>query len=1064
VRVRDAGNNRIVDSSDANFTIGAATPFVIVTAPNGGERLYSGKTTNIQWKAPLFNVSQVKIEYSFDNGVSWNVVASNAQNNGSYTWVIPNVTKSFKECKIRVSKADEPFYNDISDGVFEIRPGIVITSPNGNSTLFQSCTASSVTWEGDASTNCKIELSIDSGATWTILNSNFTVSGFKNSFTWTIPNTPSKRSLVRVTDINNPTYSDVSDSLFTIEPSIVLTYPSYGGVFKSGDILTIRWNSTLTSNFYNLDYTTDNGNTWLPIVTNQLITTNSYNWTLPSINTSNLRIRVTDFTNLCKSSTSSLPATVSSSTSSIQLTSVNSGTFNSCTPINITWTSNAGVSSIGILYSINAGQTWNVIASDVAASSGSFTWTLPNISTNEGIVKLVDGINPSNYDVSDNLFTILKTLNINITTNKITPVCNGDQIILNADKQQGVTWSNGQVASSITVSESGSYFATVTQNGCVATSNIINLTFAPKPERPIIIAKGPTSFCQGGSVVLESNQSSGNIWLPNNETTQSVQVTTTGTYYLVYTNQFGCSERSLPIQVTVSPAPSSPVLSSNSPVYSGTDIKLTATSISGATYAWTGPNNFTSNLQNPVISNADSTKRGSYTLVATVNNCQTLPVSINVDVISTNLSFIQGVVKSPLGDSIPDVTLKLTGSMTKDTISSNKGLYKISPFAGGSYTLTPHKNNDKVKNNGVSTLDIILVQSHILNVDSLNTPYKILAADVNESGTITNLDILYMRRLILGIDTSFPGNKLWTFTDANHVFENKYKPFPNPSTKSFISLSGVNTQDFIGIRLGDVNQDRDPLIKIRNSLKDPKILQQRIGSSNSRNIVEFITDTIFISKAEEFVVKFKAKDFKEMLGFQMTLGWDQNEIEFISLDQNPYNIQFNTLPIAKGRLPLIWADPSNKALTLNNDSLIFSLKFKKLGVAAKSNIEIYSDITPTEGYDMWLNQIDFRLKSVPILMKVDAPVLSDNFKLYPNPSYGKIQIEFSSIKDEMIDYFITNQSGQSIGSGTLKGKKGQNKYLIYLKDLGINASGTYYVRMLINGKARIVKLICLEVL
>ena len=49
VRVRDAGNNAIVDASDANFTITAATPVFVLTSPNGGEVLYPNTTAVIKW-------------------------------------------------------------------------------------------------------------------------------------------------------------------------------------------------------------------------------------------------------------------------------------------------------------------------------------------------------------------------------------------------------------------------------------------------------------------------------------------------------------------------------------------------------------------------------------------------------------------------------------------------------------------------------------------------------------------------------------------------------------------------------------------------------------------------------------------------------------------------------------------------------------------------------------------------------------------------------------------------------------------------------------------------------
>lgn len=57
--------------------------------------------------------------------------------------------------------------------------------------------------------------------------------------------------------------------------------------------------------------------------------------------------------------------------------------------------------------------------------------------------------------------------------------------------------------------------------------------------------------------------------------------------------------------------------------------------------------------------------------------------------------------------------------------------------------------------NGLTTLDIIAVQRHILGLEILPKPYGWIAADVNGSGTITTLDIVLMRQVILGMSTSF---------------------------------------------------------------------------------------------------------------------------------------------------------------------------------------------------------------------------------------------------------------------------------------------------------------------
>ncbi|MBL0016811.1 MAG: hypothetical protein IPP17_10235 [Bacteroidetes bacterium] len=47
---------------------------------------------------------------------------------------------------------------------------------------------------------------------------------------------------------------------------------------------------------------------------------------------------------------------------------------------------------------------------------------------------------------------------------------------------------------------------------------------------PTITPGGPTTFCDGGSVILTTNAPSGRIWQPGGQTTVSITVTTSGSY------------------------------------------------------------------------------------------------------------------------------------------------------------------------------------------------------------------------------------------------------------------------------------------------------------------------------------------------------------------------------------------------------------------------------------------------------------------------------------------------------------------------------------------------------
>ena len=132
-----------------------------------------------------------------------------------------------------------------------------------------------------------------------------------------------------------------------------------------------------------------------------------------------------------------------------------------------------------------------------------------------------------------------------------TTFCAGGSVTLSTTETYATyNWSNGQHTNSINVNSSGNYYLVgIDNDGCSHTSNTINVTVNPNPN-PLISAGGPTTFCNGGSVVLSSNIATGNLW-STGATTQSITVSASGSYSVTNTNANGCSGTSNTIAVTV---------------------------------------------------------------------------------------------------------------------------------------------------------------------------------------------------------------------------------------------------------------------------------------------------------------------------------------------------------------------------------------------------------------------------------------------------------------------------------------------------------------------------------
>ena len=139
-----------------------------------------------------------------------------------------------------------------------------------------------------------------------------------------------------------------------------------------------------------------------------------------------------------------------------------------------------------------------------------------------------------------------------ITPSGSTTICNGESITLTANSGSNYLWSTGATSQSINVSQAGSYIVTVFNGACSATSLPTNIIINTPPQATISTS-GSTTICQGSSVVLTASNGSSYLW-SNGSTTQSITVTTAGSYYVIVTTN-GCSSTSLAVDVTTSTCP-----------------------------------------------------------------------------------------------------------------------------------------------------------------------------------------------------------------------------------------------------------------------------------------------------------------------------------------------------------------------------------------------------------------------------------------------------------------------------------------------------------------------------
>ncbi|KAA8479949.1 gliding motility-associated-like protein [Arcticibacter tournemirensis] len=231
------------------------------------------------------------------------------------------------------------------------------------------------------------------------------------------------------------------------------------------------------------------------------------------------------------------------------------------------------------------------------------------------------------------------------------PVCAGSVLVLSTPAVAGASylWSgpNGFVSSeqnpglpNLSLAAAGTYSVQTTVNGCTSSAGTTEVTVVPLPSTPTPLSNSP--ICAGSTLILSTTGIAGASynWTGPNGFSSSLQnpeinnatSAASGTYSLTVTVN-GCPSASGTTDVVVNPIPPAPLAGSNSPLCAGSSLSLQAEPLTGATYTWTGPNGFSSNLRNPVINSASLADAGTYYVTTTIAGCtgpaQAVTVVIN---------------------------------------------------------------------------------------------------------------------------------------------------------------------------------------------------------------------------------------------------------------------------------------------------------------------------------------------------------------------------------------------------------------------------------------------------
>ncbi len=350
---------------------------------------------------------------------------------------------------------------DDNDNVNPI--AVTISSPNGGEVLTAG-TSHNITWNYTGGCSSSIRISLYKGGAYNCLIAS-NVSAAAGSYSWAIPGAlgAGEDYRVRVTCNSDTNVYDLSDTSFTIGSPIAITSPNGGEVWVAGTSQDITWNytggcsSSIRISLYK------GGAYNCLIASNVSAAAGSYSWAIPGALGAgeDYRVRVT-----CNSDTNVYDLSDTSFTigSPITVTSPNGGeVWVAGTSHTITWNYTGGCSSDVRISLYKGGAYKCLIASNVSAGAGSYSWAIPGALTagEDYRARVTCNSDTNVYDLSTN-FAIGSPITVTSP--------NGGEVLA-AGASYDITWDyTGGCSSDVRISlyKGGVYQCQIASNVSVA--------------------------------------------------------------------------------------------------------------------------------------------------------------------------------------------------------------------------------------------------------------------------------------------------------------------------------------------------------------------------------------------------------------------------------------------------------------------------------------------------------------------------------------------------------------------------------------------------------------------
>ncbi len=400
------------------------------------------------------------------------------------------------------------------------------------------------------------------------------------------------------------------------------------------------------------------------------------------------------------------------------------------------------------------------------------------------------------------------------------------------------------------------------------------------------------------------------------------------------------------------------------------------------------------------------------------------------------LSAIAGNIVTESGANVDKVEVEAMSNnpeFPKYTMTGSDGKYA---FYGNpmfkDYEVSSLRNDDYL--NGVSTLDLVLIQKHILNLVALDSPFKMIAADINNDGGIKASDLLQLRKLILGLyaENKLPSNDSWRFVDGSYSFSNPGNPWPFNEVISVESLAkDMMAENFVAVKIGDVNGSAVANAMMNAQTRNNKALTFEIENGN-------------YAAGETVLINFRSSEFTNVYGYQFTLEFAK-DLNFVGFEKGSLELGEANFGLNRVSEGIITTSYDNiKGATINADEVLFTLKFVAAqALEIKDVVSVSSRVTESEAYIGSTLEVN----EVKVSFRTNEGIeVSENYALFqnePNPFRGSTIISFSLPNAADATLSVYDVTGKLLFTTSAAYAKGLNK----VKIDNLNTSGVLYYQL-----------------